>query len=100
ELQDVCSRALQGFKLLTVLLAPVLPQVAERVARELFGLDRAFQWSDAEALPTRVNAYQHLMTRVDPKQLDALFDVGAAKAGAPGAAAGGAAASGAGAGGK
>jgi methionyl-tRNA synthetase len=80
ELQDVCSRALQGFKLLTVLLAPVLPQVAERVARELFGLDRPFQWSDAEVLPTRVNAYQHLMTRVDPKQLDALFDVEPAKA--------------------
>ena len=80
ELQDVCSRALQGFKLLTVLLTPVLPQVAERVARELFGLDRAFQWSDAEVLPARVNPYQHLMTRVDPKQLDALFDVVPAKA--------------------
>jgi methionyl-tRNA synthetase len=26
-------------------------------------------------LPERVNAYQHLMTRVDPKQLDALIDV-------------------------
>jgi len=74
ELQDVCSRALQGFKLLTVLLAPVLPQLADRVAKELFGLDRSFRWSDAEVLPTRVNPYQHLMTRVDPKQLDALFE--------------------------
>jgi methionyl-tRNA synthetase len=81
ELQDVCSRALQGFKLLTVLLAPVLPQVAERVARELFGLDRPFQWSDAEVLPTRVNPYHHLMTRVDPKQLDALFELPPAPAG-------------------
>ena len=88
ELQDVCSRALQGFKLLTVLLTPVLPQVAERVARELFGLDRAFQWSDAEVLPTRVSPYQHLMTRVDPKQLDALFDALPAKG--AGEAAGGA----------
>jgi methionyl-tRNA synthetase len=74
ELQEVCSRALHGFKLLTVLLAPVLPQVAERVAKELFGLDRPFQWSDAESLPTRINPYHHLMTRVDPKQLDALFE--------------------------
>jgi methionyl-tRNA synthetase len=74
ELQDVCSRALYGFKLLTVLLAPVLPQVAERVAKELFGLDRPFQWSDAESLPTHINPYHHLMTRVDPKQLDALFE--------------------------
>jgi methionyl-tRNA synthetase len=75
ELQDVCSRALQGFKFLTVLLAPVLPQVAERVARELFGLDRPFVWADAEVLPTRINPYHHLMTRVDPKQLDALFGI-------------------------
>jgi methionyl-tRNA synthetase len=80
ELQDVCSRALQGFKLLTVLLAPVLPKVAERVARELFGLDRPFRWSDAEVLPTRVNPYHHLMTRVDTKQLDALFDLESAAA--------------------
>jgi methionyl-tRNA synthetase len=75
ELQDVCSRALHGFKLLSVLIAPVLPHVADRVARELFGLDRSFQWSDAQVLPTRINAYQHLMTRVDAKQLDALFTV-------------------------
>jgi methionyl-tRNA synthetase len=104
ELQDVCSRALQGFKLLTVLLAPVLPQVAERVAKELFGLDRPFVWSDAEVLPTRVNPYHHLMTRVDPKQLDALLGIesepakvnagkgqGKAGKGAPGATAGAAA---------
>jgi len=84
ELQDVCSRALQGFRLLSVLIAPVLPSVAERVARELFGLDRAFVWSDADVLPERVNAYQHLMTRVEGKQLDALFDVApAADASAP-----------------
>jgi methionyl-tRNA synthetase len=74
ELQNVCSRALQGFKLLSVLIAPVLPALAARVARELFGLDRPFQWSDADILPERVNPYQHLMTRVDPKQLDALFE--------------------------
>jgi len=102
ELQDVCSRALHGFKLLTVLLAPVLPQVAGRVARHLFGLDRPFQWSDADGLPTRINPYQHLMTRVDPKQLDALFEsdqepaqaatgkpqTAAAQSASPGAAAG------------
>jgi len=74
ELQDVCSRALAGFKLLSVLLAPVLPAVAERVARQLFGLDRTFRWSDAAVLPERVNPYEHLMTRVEPRQLEALFE--------------------------
>jgi len=75
ELQDVCSRALHGFKLLSVLLAPVLPELAERAAKELFGFDRSFLWSDAESLPSKIRPYQHLMTRVDPKQLDALFEI-------------------------
>ncbi|HTL21125.1 MAG TPA: methionine--tRNA ligase [Steroidobacteraceae bacterium] len=74
HLQSVCSRALYGFKVLSVLLAPVLPHLAERVARELFGLDRAFVWSDALVPPERINPYRHLMTRVEERQLDALFD--------------------------
>jgi methionyl-tRNA synthetase len=74
QLQDVCSRALAGFKLLSVLLAPVLPEVAARVARQLFGLERPFRWSDAAVLPERINPYQHLMTRVEARQLDALFE--------------------------
>ena len=75
ELQDICSRTLYGFKLLSVLLAPVLPDVAARVARESFGLERPFTWSDALEPPRRINPYRHLMTRVDPKQLDALFEM-------------------------
>ena len=81
QLQDICSRTLYGFKLLSVLLAPVLPTVAERVARDLFGLDRPFRWFDAWEPPARINPYQHLMTRVDPKQLDALFEPASAAAG-------------------
>jgi methionyl-tRNA synthetase len=95
ELQDICSRTLYGFKLLSVLLAPVLPEVATRVGRDFLGLDRPFRWSDAVEPPQHVNPYQHLMTRVDPKQLDTLFDAdspaapaaaSAAKAGAASAA--------------
>jgi len=73
-LQDVCSRALHGFQVLSVLLAPVLPALARRVARELFGLDRDFAWADVDRVPTRIAPYAHLMQRVDPKQLDALFE--------------------------
>ena len=46
-LQTIASQSLQGFQQLTVMLAPVLPKLAGRVARELFGLDRDFAWSDA-----------------------------------------------------
>ena len=80
HLQEVCSHALYGFKVLSVLLAPVLPKVSEQVAQQLFGLDRTWHWSDISARPKTINPYQHLMKRVDPKQLDALFDVPAAAA--------------------
>jgi methionyl-tRNA synthetase len=72
-LQTICTQSLQGFQLLTVLLAPVLPEVAARGARELFGLDRDFSWSDAWTEPQTVRPYAHLITRIDPKQIDALL---------------------------
>ena len=73
-LKDSCAQALYGFKTLTCLLAPVLPVVAERVARELFGLERPLSFADALDPPRHINPYQHLMTRVDPKQLEALLE--------------------------
>ncbi|MFI4922664.1 MAG: methionine--tRNA ligase [Burkholderiales bacterium] len=74
ELQDLCSRCLHGFKLLTVLLAPILPKTAERVAREFFGFKHAFMWDDAAALPSMINPYSHLITRVNLKQITALVE--------------------------
>lgn len=75
QLHEVCSRLLEAFRILTVYLKPVLPQLAIQV--ESF-LNIAPQvWSDAQtALPDghTINAYTHLMQRVDPKMLDALFD--------------------------
>ena len=62
-----------------LLLSPVLPSLADRV-RAFMNLP-SLAWSALDApLPAghRINAYQHLMTRVDPKQLDALFEPPAA----------------------
>ena len=82
-LQDVCSDALRCFRVLTIYLAPVLPATAERVARELFGQNRAFIWSDLQASPDRISPYKHLMTRVESRQIDALFEPPAEAAPAP-----------------
>ena len=79
-LQHICSSALAGFKALSVMLAPILPALSERVATELFGLNRSVVWSDAGVLPTRINAFKHLMQRVEPAMLDALFDAPAPEA--------------------
>ncbi len=73
-LQRICSDALIAFKSLAVLLAPILPELASRVARQLFGLDRDFVWADAMEPPTRIAPFSHLMTRIDPKQVDVLIE--------------------------
>ncbi|MDQ8034317.1 MAG: methionine--tRNA ligase [Bordetella sp.] len=78
QLQDVCSRALAGFKALSVMLAPVLPALSKRVARELFGAAQDFVWADAAELPAQVAPFKHLMQRVEPKMLDDLFEPPAA----------------------
>ena len=74
ELQSICSRALFGFKYLTVTLAPILPALASQVARQLYGLDRDFVWADALEPPTRIAPFAHLMARIDPAQVDALIE--------------------------
>ena len=74
ELHEVCSRALHGFYVLSILLRPVLPALTSRVAQELFGIGRDFLWSDLAELPTRINPYQHLLTRIERKQIDALLE--------------------------
>ena len=74
DLHRVCSVALECFRILTLYLKPVLPAVAGKVEAFL-GLD-ALSWADvARGLDaTRpVNAYQHLMQRVDNKRIDALL---------------------------
>jgi methionyl-tRNA synthetase len=72
-LQTIATQSLQGFQQLSVMLAPVLPALAARVARQLFGLDRDFTWSDAWQEPAQVRPFKHLMQRVDAKQMDALL---------------------------
>lgn len=83
-LQDICSRSLAGFKALSVMLAPVLPALAERVALELFGAQAPFVWADAAVLPQRVAPFKHLMQRVEPQMLEDLFEPPAAPVVVPG----------------
>jgi len=78
ELHRACSDAIHAFHALTVYLAPILPATASRVARELFGLDRNLSFADLKSRPMRIQPFKHLITRVEEKQLDALFDAPAA----------------------
>ena len=81
-LQHICSSALAGFKALSVMLAPILPALSQRVATELFGQANSFVWADAGKLPSQINTFKHLMQRVEPAMLDALFEIPATAASA------------------
>jgi methionyl-tRNA synthetase len=77
RLHEVCSTALELFRVLTLYLKPVLPKLAADAERFL-NLP-ALEWADVgRPLPAghRVNEYRHLLTRVEEKQLDRLFDSG------------------------
>ena len=85
ELHDVCTAALILFRQLTILLSPVLPQVAARVSE--FLNDDKISWADTTGeavystmLGRTIGAYSHLMTRVDAKMVEDLFDRPAAPA--------------------
>jgi methionyl-tRNA synthetase len=76
KLHEVCSTALAMFWYTSILLSPVLPETAEKV-REFLNLTKdQMKWGQHAFFPSGhvINPYSHLMTRVDPKQLDALFE--------------------------
>jgi methionyl-tRNA synthetase len=83
-LHNVCSVCIEAFRVLTVYLKPVLPALAAQV--EAFLKIEPLDWHDAtRSLGAHtIGAYQHLMQRVDPKQVDALFDSPTPPAAAPG----------------
>ena len=77
-LHDVCSVCIEAFRLLTIYLKPVLPDLAAQV--EAFLRIEPLRFADAaRALGGHaIGDYTHLMQRVDTKQLDALLEPPAA----------------------
>jgi methionyl-tRNA synthetase len=75
RLHVVCSTALEAFRVLTVYLKPVLPGMAAR-AEQFLGIP-PLAWAD-HGKPLqhehRIGKYDHLLTRVDQKQIAALVE--------------------------
>ena len=74
-LQQVCSDALEMFRLLTLYLKPVLPKLATEI-EEFLNIE-AMQWAHVGASLTaeqKINKYNHLITRIDSKAITAMVD--------------------------
>lgn len=74
RLHEVCSELINAFTMLTAYLAPVLPKVAESAAKFL-NLE-AITWANTRKTlgEHAINKYEHLMQRVEQKQVDDLIE--------------------------
>ena len=74
DLQKVCSITLEAFRMLSIYLKPVIPNVAAGV-EDFLSLDPQ-SWSDIStplSSKTPIKTYKHLMTRVETPQIEALL---------------------------
>ncbi len=74
ELQDICSMGINLFKVLIGYLRPILPGTAE--ASEAFLKIGPQQWIDIATplLDHEIGKFKPLMTRVDPKKVEAMVE--------------------------
>jgi len=74
DLQRVCSVTLEAFRMLSLYLKPVIPQVATGVEEFLSLVPQS--WSDINtplSSQNPIKPYKHLMTRVEAPQIEALL---------------------------
>ncbi len=74
ELQDVCTIALNLFRQIAIYLQPVLPEIAEKTS-SLLG-DPITYWEQAGTplTGTPVAKFEHMMKRIEEKDVDAMID--------------------------
>ena len=73
-LHRFCSVIIEWFRLLTLYIKPILPELAKN-AEIFLGLERELKFEDVNNyLPVghQIKPYQHLMTRLDPKLIEAM----------------------------
>jgi methionyl-tRNA synthetase len=73
QLHEALSACLEAFKSLTMFLQPILP-VVTRQAFSFLGFDEPLTWDQRRIPVSTIRKYDHLMTRVDVKLLEALFE--------------------------
>ena len=73
ELHEICSDTIRAFSVITHYLSPILPSLAEQAA-DFLGLPKPLTKTTFTMAVMQIGDYKHLMQRVTPEQLDALFE--------------------------
>lgn len=74
ELRDICTIALNLFRQIVTYLAPVLPELAQQTGALLNEEIVSWEQSQRPLTGTAVNKFQHLMKRVEEKQVHAMIE--------------------------
>jgi len=74
RLHQICTTGINLFRILTLYLKPVLPEMAKQV--EAFLNIEPLHWQDYEELLLNhhINKYKHLAKRLESKQIDAMLE--------------------------
>jgi methionyl-tRNA synthetase len=75
EIQDICTTALILFRLLAIMLTPILPQLSKKIA-ELFNEDN-FNWSslNKDITNLKINTFEPLLSRIDESKINNLIKI-------------------------
>jgi methionyl-tRNA synthetase len=84
ELQDVCTVALNLFRQLVIYLAPVLPKLAAQTGELLNKPIERWDESKTPLVGTRVAKFQHMLQRVEEKDVQAMIEASKDSQSAPG----------------
>jgi methionyl-tRNA synthetase len=75
QLQSICSVTLEAFRILSLYLKPVLPNLAKGVEEFLNIPEMYWESIDSPLTPERpIQAYKHLMSRVEQPLIDRMLD--------------------------
>jgi len=73
ELHIICSRSLEAFRRLSIYLTPILPKLTKDIA--IFFNEKEFaSFKDIDKKDITVNEYQHILTRVEKKDIDMMIE--------------------------
>ena len=73
ELQDVCTVVLNLFRQICVYLAPVMPDLAQKCGDLLQDPIRSWAQAATPISGSKVGRFQHMMNRMEPEKLEAMF---------------------------
>jgi methionyl-tRNA synthetase len=74
ELQDVCTIALNLFRQLVIYISPVIPDLKEKTERLLNVKLDSWEASKSPLVGTPVARFEHLMKRIEQKDVDAMVE--------------------------